>query len=198
MEEKNVMKRLIITLVAVSMLIIIVVVVSFMLFFNKQKKVDSAPVNTGTISMTYKASANGIQLTSVQPMSDVLGKDNRVEGSYFDFTVTSSIKGTANVTYEVAVIKDKTSTIPSEYIKVYLEKQHSGTYSKVKEPTVFKASKKKSEIGSPAGSMILTKETVGEDTVDNYRLRVWVAEGAPVLDPTATFTIRVNVYGKAS
>lgn len=197
MEDKNVMKKLIVTLIIVSILIILVISGAFLLFFNKQKQVDKTPVQTGTISMTYKAATNGIQLLNPQPMSDSLGKSVRTEGSYFDFTVTSNMKGNANITYEVAVVVEKASTIPAEYIKVYLEKEHSGTYSKVAVPTVFSPLKKKSGIGSPLGSMIVAKETVAEDNISNYRLRLWLKEDAPILDSTATFKVRVNVYGKA-
>ena len=198
MEEKNVMKRLIITLVVVSVLIILVVFVSFILFFNKQKEVGETPIQTGTISMTYKAATNGIQLVNPQPMSDTLGKDIRTEGEYFDFTVTSNMKSNSTITYEIAVVPEKTSTISSEYIMVYLEKQHSGTYSKMENPVIFNPSKKKTEIGSPLGSMVVAKEKVTEDKVSNYRLRIWLKEDAPILDSTATFTVRVNVYGKAT
>lgn len=197
MEDKKGMKKLIITLVVVSILLVLVIFFAFVLFFNKQKKVDTTPVHTGTIAMTYKATVNGIQLVNSQPMGDVIGKSNRTDGSYFDFTVTSTLKGNTNVTYEIALIKDKSSTIPSEYIKVYLEKQHSGTYSKVGDPVIFKALKKKSKIGAPLGSMVIAREKVEEDVVNNYRLRIWLKEDAPILDPTATFTVRVNVYGKA-
>lgn len=197
MEDKNVMKRLIISLVIISLLIILVVFVSFILFFNKQKEVDETPIQTGTISMTYKAATNGIQLVNPQPMSDTLGKDIRMDGEYFDFTVTSNMKGNSTIAYEVAVVPEKTSTISSEYIMVYLEKQQSGTYSKVANPAIFSSLKKKTEIGSPLGSMVVAKETVTEDKVSNYRLRIWLKEDAPVLDSTATFAVRVNVYGKA-
>lgn len=197
MEEKKGFKKLGITLVIASILLGLVILISFIIFFSQQKKVKTTTVNTGIVSMTYKSSSNSMQITNLQPISDISGKDSREEGSYFDFTVTSTIKGDARIQYEVSLVKDKTSTIPSDYVKVYLEQQNSGTYSKVFEPKVFQGVKKKTVVGSPAGSMVLTKETLIEDQVDNYRLRIWIAEDAPPLDPAATFAVRINVHGKA-
>ena len=39
---------------------------------------------------------------------------------------------------------------------------------------------KDTKLGSEEGSMVLTKETVSKDTVDNYRLRMWLADTAVV------------------
>ena len=95
-------------------------------------------------------------------------------------------------------MKDDSSTISDSDIMDYLEKQTSGTYSKVDEPKEFTPIKKKTELGSPAKSMVLSKFSLSANQVDNYRLRIWVKEGAVITDPNATYKVRVNVYGKAN
>ena len=45
--------------------------------------------------------------------------------------------------------------------------------------------------------MVLDKVKVSSKKVDNYRLRLWVREGAVIADPNATYTVSVKVYGKA-
>ena len=99
--------------------------------------------------------------------------------------------------YEIAIIKDETSTILDSDIMVYLEKESSGSYAKVEEPSVFTPIKKKSKLGSPTGSMVLNKVSLSGDRVDNYRLRIWVREGAKVSNPAASFQVKVKVYGDA-
>lgn len=94
------------------------------------------------------------------------------------------------------MIKDDSSTIPDNDIVVYLEKQSSGTYAKVEDPTVFTPIKKKTTLGSPAKSMVLDKVNLSSEKEVNYRLRLWVREGA-VVDPSATYSVKIKVFGQA-
>ena len=124
------------------------------------------------------------------------GKELRDSGTYFDFSISSEVKD--EVQYEIALVKDSSSTIPDEDIVAYLEKQTSGSYAKVNDPRIFTPSMRKSVLGSPAQSMILYKNSLPGSAVENYRLRLWVKEGAVITDPTATYTVEVKVYGKVN
>ncbi len=197
MESNSKTKNVVIFLVLLSIILILVIVISFSSFFKKQEKNVREIVKTGTVSMNYKSEVNGLQLVDLTPVSDSVAKENRVDGSYFDFSVSSEFDNDSIVDYEITLIKDQSSTIPDEDVMVYLEKQSSGTYAKVKDPQPFTAIKKKTKLGSPAKSMVLDKVSLSSDKVDNYRLRIWVKEGAVITDPSATYKVRVNVYGKA-
>ena len=63
-------------------------------------------------------------------------------------------------------------------------------------PTIFTPSASKSEVGSPAGSMILKTVTKNETSTDDYRLRMWIKEDAQI-GQAQSYTVKVNVYGKA-
>ena len=197
MESNSKTKNVVIFLVLLSIILIAVIITSFTLFFKEQEKNVKEIVKTGTVSMNYKSEVNGLQLVDLTPVSDSVAKENRVDGSYFDFSVSSEFDNDSIVDYEITLIKDQSSTIPDEDVMVYLEKQSSGTYAKVKDPQPFTAIKKKTKLGSPAKSMVLDKVSLSSDKVDNYRLRIWVKEGAVITDPSATYKVRVNVYGKA-
>lgn len=197
MESNSKTKNVVIFLVLLSIILILVIVISFSSFFKKQEKNVREIVKTGTVSMNYKSEVNGLQLVDLTPVSDSVAKENRVDGSYFDFSVSSEFDNDSIVDYEITLIKDQSSTIPDEDVMVYLEKQSSGTYAKVKDPQPFTAIKKKTKLGSPVKSMVLDKVSLSSDKVDNYRLRIWVKEGAVITDPSATYKVRVNVYGKA-
>ena len=198
MESKSKTKNIIIVIVLLSIVLVAIIAVSFTMFFKEQEKNVNEVVKTGTVSMNYKSEVNGLQLVSLTPVSNDVAMENRTEGSYFDFSVSSDIDSDTAIDYEIALVKDDSSTIPDSDIMVYLEKQTSGTYSKVDDPKEFTPIKKKSKLGSPAKSMVLSKVSVSANQVDNYRLRIWVKEGAIITDPNATYKVRVNVYGKAN
>lgn len=198
MESKSKTKNVVIFLVLLSIVLIAVIAVAFTMFFKEQEKNVKEVVKTGTVSMNYKTEVNGLQLNSITPVANDVAMENRAEGSYFDFSVSSDIDSDTTVDYEIVLVKDDSSTISDSDIMVYLEKQTSGTYSKVDEPKEFTPIKKKTELGSPAKSMVLSKFSLSANQVDNYRLRIWVKEGAVITDPNATYKVRVNVYGKAN
>ncbi len=197
MESNSKTKNVVIFLVLLSIILIAVIITSFTLFFKEQEKNVKEIVKTGTVSMNYKSEVNGLQLSSIVPVANDVAIENRADGSYFDFSVSSDIDGDTVVDYEVSLVKDEGSTISDDDIMVYLEKQTSGTYSKVDNPKEFTPIKKKTKLGSPAKSMVLNKSSLSTSQVDNYRLRIWVKEGAIITDPNATYKVRVNVYGKA-
>lgn len=197
MESNSKTKNVVIFLVLLSIILIAVIITSFTLFFKEQEKNVKEIVKTGTVSMNYKSEVNGLQLSSIVPVANDVAIENRADGSYFDFSVSSDIDGDTVVDYEVSLVKDEGSTISDDDIMVYLEKQTSGTYSKVDNPKEFTPIKKKTKLGSPAKSMVLNKSSLSTSQVDNYRLRIWVKEGAIITDSNATYKVRVNVYGKA-
>ena len=62
--------------------------------------------------------------------------------------------------YEIILVKDeKTSSSLNDNIKVYLEKEKRGTYSKVVEPTIFKSNITDRELGNDLMSVYKQKKT---------------------------------------
>lgn len=186
-------------LLCILILVILVISVISLSFasFQKEKQDDSSnSIKTGNISMNYTESVNGISINNAMPISDTVGKSLNGEGECFDFTINTTIAGDVSLEYEIAAIKDETSTIPDSNIKLYLEQQVSGSYEQIMAPTVFTPIESKSNVGSPAGSMILKTVTKEKTSSDNYRLRMWIDENATV-GLAQTYTIKVNVYGKA-
>ena len=190
-------KKLVICMVTITVVIIVLVVVAFVFFFQRQKDNVKEVVNTGVVLLSYKNEDNLFALPSLTPMPNEDGSNNRTDGSYFDFAVSSDFDSDSKVSYEVAIEKDESSTIPDENIMVFLEKETSGSYSKVDDPTVFTPRKKKSSLGSPKGSMVLDQEKLSSSQSVNYRLRIWVKEGSVISDPNSTYAVRVKVNGKA-
>lgn len=201
--KSNSSKFIFISVILVTILVILVLCLSFMAFkkatsdsYKKDPNSDSNGGINSKISMTYTENMNGISIQDALPTSDEVGKHLNGKGEYFDFTIKSNVVN-SSITYEIAAIKDKSSTISDDFIKLYLEKQNSGTYEQVMEPTIFKPITEKSKVGSPNGSMVLYKLNRKKSGTDNYRLRMWIKEDA-VVEMDKSYTVKVNVYGKAS
>ena len=195
-KEKQSSRKTLLIILAVTILVISVISLSFATFQQEYKDDSSNSIATGNISMNYTESINGISIVNAMTTSDVVGKALKGTGEYFDFTINSTIVGNASLQYEIAAVKDSNSTIPNSDIKLYLEQQVSGSYEEVMAPTVFTPINTISEVGSPAGSMILRTVTKDKTSSDNYRLRMWIKEDAQV-GQAQSYTVKVNVYGKA-
>ena len=96
--------------------------------------------------------------------------------------------------YELSLIKNKkTSTISDDDIRIYLEKEESGTYNAVFEPKGFEALKKDNEYGTKAGEMVLVHTKKTKATTDHYRLRMWLKDQSLVNN--GTYEVEINVTG---
>ena len=198
-EKKGISKNVLIGIIGVSILIAIVVIVSFIIFYNSPKKVKNEKADAGYVSMTYTDDEAAFSITNASPVTDSVGMSLSGADQYFDFTINTSILDDAIVEYEISLVKDsKNSNALDSNIKVYLEKQKSGTYVKEFGPKEFEGIKKKSDIGSPKGSMVIAKVSKQKDSTDNYRLRMWVSDKAVIADGALqNYTVKVLVKGKA-
>lgn len=194
-ETKKKSRKTLLVILAVTILVISVISLSFATLQQGEKDNGYNSVDTTNISMNYTESMNGISIENAMPTTDAVGKQLKGTGEYFDFTINSTIVGSVSVQYEIAAVKDKDSTIPDSDIKLYLEQQISGSYEEVMAPTIFTPIASKSEVGSPAGSMILKTVTKNQTSTDNYRLRMWIKEDAQI-GQGQSYTVKVNVYGK--
>lgn len=190
-------KNILFIILGISVILILVVIFSFIMFFKHQKNNVNEVIKNSVVTMNYKTSTAEFKLANLTPMSNEVGKALRTEGSYFDFAVSSQLDEDSSVQYEIALIKDSESTISDNDVVIYLEKQNSGSYAKVDDPKIFTPSKKKTSLGSPAKSMVVDKVTLSSEKVVNYRLRMWIREGA-VVDPSGVYSVKVKVFGQAN
>jgi hypothetical protein len=166
--------------------------------FGKQKDiVIDKEESGGNIILNYTNNITGLYITKAIPTNDAIGIKLNNEGQYFDFAIDTKLDNATSIDYEISVIKDvKKSTIPDSDIRIYLEKENSGTYTKVFGPSEFKGIKEDSKLGSQAGSMILNKVTTKKSIVDNYRLRLWLSDSSNLQN--GDYAVEVVVNGKAN
>jgi len=193
-KKRELSKNFWIIWIAIILFLIIAVAVGFALFANRKNEVIIQEENGGNVVLNYSSNFPGIKIINAVPTTDAVGMKNSDEGEYFDFSVESSLDNARSVEYEISLVKDKKfSTIPDEDIHIYLEKENSGTYAALFEPTVFTPLKKDNKYGTKAGDMVLTKEKKSKSSVDLYRLRIWLRDQSTVVN--GNYSVEVVVSG---
>ena len=198
MEKK---KELIISIVAIVVLVLAIVGVSFAAFNYSRTGEKVNTITSGAISMQYTETDNVIQIDKALPTTDATGTVRLKEGEYFDFSVSGTIQGTANINWEIAAedITTADRKIDGSNIKLYLTEVNDSEETEVMSPRVYSENDTANEYtGRPAGQMSLYATTTNTNFTKNYRLRMYVDENYnPQNDGgDLVFTIRINVYGK--
>ena len=200
MKENN-SKQVLLSVLGVAILVVAVVGVSFAAFSYSKTGEKVNTITTGTITMSYSETTNGINLTNALPMSDGVGKALSEEEQYFDFTVSANITGTTTINYAITASKEEESTLPDTAVKVYLTDMDGTADTQILAPTKVSGltpTTGSEPSGTPSGQFILHTGTFGATSSHDYRLRMWVADDYQVTGASATYKLRVNVYGAAA
>ena len=205
MKDNNSMKILL-SVLGVAILIVAVVGVSFAAFTYAKVGTKENQISTGTITMSYNETTNGITLTDALPMKDSNGMGLSGANEYFDFTVGATMTGSTSINYKVTAVNTEHGTnLTNEYVKVYLTGGQgadtgvgqASTPKLVSSLTTIGAS---DPTGAKQGEFLLDQGTFNETDSKNYRLRMWVDQTYPVNSQAGseTYTLKVNVYGTAA
>ena len=196
-------KQLLLSIGLVLILVLMIVGISYAAF--KFVGLGNKPntITTGAITMEYTESTNTISMTGALPTTDATGKVRLTAGEYFDFTIKSSIKGNANINWEIAaedITPSSAKKMAGKNIKLYLTKLDSaGAETQVMAPKVYSASTSaNTKTGRPSGVMSLATGTMSASETTNYRLRMYVDEDYnPQGDGGGlSFSVKINAYGK--
>ena len=199
--NNNNSKQVLLSVLGVAILVVAVVGVSFAAFSYSKTGEKVNTITTGTITMSYSETTNGINLTNALPMSDGVGKALSEEEQYFDFTVSANITGTTTINYAITASKEVESTLPDTAVKVYLTDMDGTADTQILAPTKVSGltpTTGSEPSGTPSGQFILHTGTFGATSSHDYRLRMWVADDYLVTGASATYKLRVNVYGAAA
>ena len=200
MKENN-SKQVLLSVLGVAILVVAVVGVSFAAFSYSKTGEKVNTITTGTITMSYSETTNGINLTNALPMSDGVGKALSEEEQYFDFTVSANITGTTTINYAITASKEEGNTLPDDAVKVYLTDMDGTADTQILAPTKVSGltpTTGSEPSGTPSGQFILHTGTFDATSSHDYRLRMWVADDYQVAGESQTYKLRVNVYGKAA
>ena len=195
-------KQLLLSIGLVLILVLMIVGISYAAFQFIGQGTKPNTITTGAITMEYTESDNTISMTGALPTTDATGKVRLTAGEYFDFTIKSSIKGNANINWEIAAedITASSKKMDGKNIKLYLTKLDSaGAETQVMAPKVYNATTSaNTKTGRPSGVMSLATGTMSTSETTNYRLRMYVDEDYnPQGDGGGlSFSVKINAYGK--
>ena len=198
MNNNNSSKQILVSILGVAILIVAVVGISFAAFSYSKTGTTTNTITTGTITMSYTEPTNGINLTDALPITDTVGKALTGTNNVFDFTVATTVKGTATISYAITAVKDSASNVADAGVKVYLTDQKD---AQILAPTKVSALTKTASneaSGAPTGQYILKTGTITASTTTAYRLRMWVADDYAAPSTSQKYILKVNVYGKAN
>ena len=213
-ENNNNSKQVLLSVLGVAILVVAVVGVSFAAFTFSQTGEKTNTITTGVITMNYKESDNYIHLTNAMPMNDSTGAalPSTTDGNVFDFTVSGKITGSGNTTINYAISAvptEGTNTLKNNFVKVYLTDQDDSPVTGFTQNTGKLVSSLEMGAGDsdaagvPEDQRVLFRGTFTStngspvDETREYRLRMWVADNYEVTGTSETYTLKVNVYGKA-
>lgn len=197
METKNSRKAFVILMLSVSALLIGFIVIGYIIFNIKGNDVVEEEENGADIILNYSSNDSGISIRNASKVKDEDGILTLKEGEYFDFSVEVLLDNASYVEYEISAIKNVVdSTTPNNDIKIYLEKEKEGTYTKVFGPDAFKPIKKETDLGSKKGTMPLIKVKKTNSNTDNYRLRMWLSDKSELENGTYSIDVEVNGVAK--
>lgn len=180
-------------LVAVSVVILLVVTVSvfFCIKAYVAREKNKSVLITNTITMNYTSEFNGLMVPASSVYNEQDGKILQNKENVFDFVVSSKIKNSTKTKYSVYLQKDKSSNIPDDMVKVYLESSTDDKYTKVKQ--VISPVKYKDSQNEKVDGMLLKNDTLSKSTKLYFRLRIWVDPSYVPKNPNDFFKATVNI-----
>ncbi len=197
MEEKKKNKE-IITVGLVLLLVVMIVGVSYAAFTFSKTGVTENAITTSAVTMIYTEGDNQISINNAVPITEEVGKTLSDENYVFDFTINIKTGPKMPISYEVTAVKDSSSTMGNEDVRLYLQKSLDGTNynDEVLEPSPYTPLDVDDEFGAKAGEMVMDVGSISEKVTYYYRLRMWVDSSYELSSESKSFTVRVNVYGK--
>ena len=184
-------------LIAVFLSVGAVIGVSAYLFYGEEKNIEYDEVSGGELSMTYTDDQNIFSITNGIMMSDVDGMAQDASDKFFDFSVNTDISNANNLEYSIILVKnEELSTALDENVKIYLEKEVSGSYSEVTGPIVYSSNMKDDKYEN---AMTIYKGTNKNNKTENFRLRMWISDTANVTpEQIQNYSVKIMVDGKAN
>lgn len=200
-------RRILLSILGIALLIVAFVGVSYAVFTTGFDDMQVNVINTGTISMVFPETTDGIFVSNEMFVSDLEGKLLVGDNNVFDFSVIFSIPGNAKISYEIVAEKvDSTDILlDNSNVRLYLEKRVNGKYVSTpitEEPKSFTPNVFPSEFGSTIGAMTLyygsfqNTDVHKNNFTDSYRLRICISQDAVIDDISRNFQMRIKVYGK--
>lgn len=212
-------RKILMAILGLSLIVVATVGISYALFSYTGQGTTDNVIKTGNIKFLYtenESVGNGIVIRDALPISDIEGKKQMGAGRVFEFKVTGSTAGTAQINYEVTAEKMSTSTLPEDLVKLYLTETASSVETDApltnNRGTVTTFAELRQTDRTEKNEKTIYLGTIGQNISNyekNFKLRMWIsseADFSPEVDENGnsvtgegkynqqTFSIKVNVY----
>lgn len=195
MVSENTSKQFNVIMVVIVLILIVVFSLCIWLFFEHKDKVVFQVENGGNVFLNYVSDFNGLSLRNMIPSSDDNGIISLKEGSFFDFSIDTKLDEASIIDYEISLFREKKYSYLDKYIRIYLEEEKSGTYTKVFGPSEFIPLKKINKYGTNVGDMVLLHVRKKNKSTNRYRLRMWLSNNSNI--SSGDYSVSVKINGKA-
>lgn len=181
--------------------IVICLVLSFLLIicyqiYNNRKTVIVDEKHDGAdIVIDYTSDVKLLSLNDLTPLNNAEGIGGS-EDKFFEFNVDITQKDASEIEYEISVIKDKSSTISDNDVRIYLEKYVNNKYVEVFRPSAFEGLSEDSKVGSKKGNMVIYNDSVVSSESQKYRLRLWLADSSVATSGSYSIDLAVSAIAK--
>lgn len=213
--NNNSSKQVLLSVLGVAILVVAVVGVSFAAFTWSSTDTTENKLATGTITMTYTANTNGINITNAMPTTDDAGialKDTTdgANNQTFKFTVGATISGNTTINYDIGLAKNTITenALTDSDVHMYLASVAGDVETAVKTASTvdakgvftFAQNGAESTNGVPATSMTIATGSFTATGTQQYILKMWLNENYQFNsgDAVKTYSVTVNAYAKAA
>ncbi len=197
-KKKESSSKLIVLISFISVFILLFLVILIVGYINKPSKVITEKKTGGEVNISYTDKNNTLTITGATPVEDSVAIKDLTGDNYFEFSVETKLDEASEVNYEISISKIVSkSTINDSDIKIYLEKENSGSYAKIIGPVPFKGISKKTDLGTKPGDMVLATVTNKKNTIENYRLKIWLSNTAAESTVSQDYSVEININGDA-
>ena len=197
MKKNTLSNKFFVGMVLIFLILIVFVGIGFGVFAAQNNRIIYQTKNGGDIVINYTNNISGLKITNAIPTTDSVAINSSDDEDFFEFSIDVLLDNASSIDYEIAAIKDKTnSTITDDDIRIYLEKEESGEYKKVLEPSPFVPLKEDSILGTKAGNMVLYSANKNNSDSDHFRLRMWLSDKSIISNGSYEIEIVVNGVSK--
>lgn len=214
--NKESSKKIILIVFVIIVSIVVLVGFTYALFRYSRTSSTNNTIVAGKLEFGYVEETNGINLQNAMPISDETALNTTNSNDYFDFYVKYNISRNAIIDYEIdienttreleQVISGGLSELSTSSIKVALENRTvvNNSNPMIVNPSYFSELEKLPASNGKKG-YILHRTSISGDSVDYYRLYMWIPEvdkNGNILSMSDTgensiankaFSIRINV-----
>ncbi len=185
--------KLFIFLVSLIVVFISAILFCLSIYFSNNDK-------SATVVFSYSSNDLKLRIDNSSPITDELGKsidigDNHLKNASLKFSVSASMTGYEKIDYEIyAKEVNNLNSISSDYVKLYLTESNTNrSLGSTVNSGITTFNKLRTSAIDP-GAKRIYRGTLKKNEVQDFAIRMWLADTYTVSNEKRTF--QINLYVK--